>query len=347
MQPTPPSKKSQIPAQVTDKSALVSTPPASASTPVNAPTPTATMSSPQTPKSPRTKPPKAKASVKRKLAGPKTPIPPPATPSAPASDQQPATPGAVATPVAGPPAEVSLKRPREEDTPVASTSAAGHTSSEPSPKKVKTEWEGPPSESLAAKDQQAADANKSDEAAVKFYEEMSDLLRYAAETDSGNGHMRDISDTLGEILKGYGAPADGSDGGLRTGAFNGTDLGLSGSLASNSAGVDEFEFFDFSSFGHLEDDTGSKVGTPDLQPSSTNPSPGSGSETEAAGHGSGIGPDTAKIAEPKNDDAGDELKLGIWREIDGGESQYYQPAPEWKWEGAMATLDQPWAMSAS
>lgn len=343
---TPPSKKSQI-SQITDKGAPVSTPPAAASTPANAPTPTATMSSPQTPKSPRTKPPKAKAPVKRKATGPKTPIQSATTPSAQPNEQRPVTPGAAAAPAVGPSTEVGFKRPREEDVPVASTSAASLASSEPSAKKIKTEWDGPPIDSIVAKDQKAADAMKSDEAAVKFYEEMTEMLKFAAETDDGTDHMRDISDTLGEILKGYGAPADGSDANLLSGSLNIADMGPSGSSTSNGPVVDEFEFFDFSLYTNLEEDSGSKVGTPDLQPSSTNPSPGSGSETEAAGHASGSGPDVAKIAEAKSEDTRDDLRLGIWSEIDGGESQYFQPAPEWKWEGTMPTSNQSWAMFAS
>lgn len=74
------------------------------------------------------------------------------------------------------------------------------------------------------------------------------------------------------------------------------------------------------------------------------PSPESGSEPDVTGHGF-AGHDMAKIMDTMNDEAQDDLRFGIFQEIDGGgESLYYQPAPAWKWEGTMPTPEQPWAI---
>jgi len=102
--------------------------------------------------------------------------------------------------------------------------------------------------------------------------------------------------------------------------------------------VDEFvEFFDFSSFGAGdEDDAGSKAETPDLiSSSSTNPSPESGSEVDAAHQ--------ALTSDVKSEDFSDHLRLGVWKEVDGGESAYFHSG-QWKWDSPMQSLDQPWAI---
>ncbi|CAK5268789.1 unnamed protein product [Mycena citricolor] len=96
-------------------------------------------------------------------------------------------------------------------------------------------------------------------------------------------------------------------------------------------GPDEFvEFFDFSSFGPDEDaaESESKAATPDLvsSTSSTNPSPESLSETD-----------------PKPEDYNDFLRLGVWKEVDGGESAHFHSG-QWKWDSPMQTLEQPWAV---
>jgi hypothetical protein len=104
------------------------------------------------------------------------------------------------------------------------------------------------------------------------------------------------------------------------------------------------EFFDFSSFSTLDDDDweSTKAPTPDLLSStSTNPSPESGSEAEPSGQLSSEGLKTDEIME-----ASDPLQMGVWKEIDGGESAYYQQ-PDWRWDGPMPTLEEPWAIFTS
>ncbi|KAI5981956.1 hypothetical protein EDD15DRAFT_2523092 [Pisolithus albus] len=91
------------------------------------------------------------------------------------------------------------------------------------------------------------------------------------------------------------------------------------------------EFFDFSSCTTLEDEeSDSKAPTPELVPSTeANPSPESGK---------------TKIED--SSDHIDLLRLGVLREIDGGEAAHYQ-SDHWKWEGTMQTPEQPWAMLTS
>lgn len=240
-------------------------------------------------------------------------------------------------------AETGAKRQREEET----ASVGADASTNPSPKRVRTEWNGSPSEALLKK-QEEVDSIKTDEDATKFFEQMSDLLKMVSSDEGQELFTSEISDTLDQILKGYGAPPDLTDA-HELSSFSGSgDGGLAPSSPSQLPTIDEFEFFDFSSFGGIEEDVGSKAPTPDLvQASSTNPSPGSGSETDGGGH---AGSDTAKIADPKGEDLGDEsdpLRLGFWREIDGGESAYYQASDNWKWDTPMPASEQPWAVFGS
>jgi hypothetical protein len=98
------------------------------------------------------------------------------------------------------------------------------------------------------------------------------------------------------------------------------------------------------------DDDYSNPATPDLvASSSTNPSPESASDpADAAGHVAvGASSDAVKFANLKTEDSYDPdiLRLGVWKEIDGGESAYYQ-SDKWIWDGPMPVLDQPWAFAA-
>ncbi|KAJ6577233.1 hypothetical protein B0H19DRAFT_1019558 [Mycena capillaripes] len=302
------------------------TPPpvASASTPV--PNTPRDMSSPQAqaPKSPKGKP-KQKPPQKRKpstsvKAAAASPIPPPEPATAPSP--------------AG-----SNKRQRVEDASPpqqvmhASTSNASGPSAanEPSPpKRPKIEWDGPPNDALKARAEQVENV-KTEEDGAAFLEQMTELLKMAAGNDGQDALTSDFSETLDTIFKGFGAPIDESASGM-------SSLGMNdGSVSQDGAPpvVDEFEFFDFSSFVD-EDDAGSKAPTPDLiSSSSTNPSPESGSEVDAAHQ--------ALTSDVKSEDFTDHLRLGVWKEVDGGESAYFH-AGQWKWDSPMQSLDQPWAI---
>lgn len=181
------------------------------------------------------------------------------------------------------------------------------------------------------------EAGQSDEDAVKFLENMTEMLAMA--TSEGKQVPPEVSDTLDQILSGLSDNPQASTSSLADG------LGHDSSPPPVPAGDGFLEFFDFTLYN--EDEHGSKANTPDLvQASSTNPSPGSGSELDG-GHGSSSLPDTAHIADPKGDDeldGSDHLRLSIWKEIDGGEAAYYN-ADSWKWEGTMPTLEQPWAIA--
>lgn len=154
-----------------------------------------------------------------------------------------------------------------------------------------------------------------------------------------------IASTLDQILAGVAQePADAAATAAALSVHGVGDAGPPPTALSPHMGPanDAFlEFIDFSSFTTLEDeDNDSKAPTPDLVPSSeTNLSPESGSEGDLLGNAGP--PDKTKIEEP-----GDPLRLGSLKEIDGGESAYYQ-VDNWKWEGSMHTLDQPWAIFTS
>lgn len=346
LRPPPVMKKPSISAQPPPQastSAAVSTPtppPAySALTPAaNTPTPTHTASSPQAPKSPKVKasakpkaPPKRRPSVKNAPA----PAPPPA-------EHQPQTPASSSSGpgnASGSGSGSNTKRQRDEEPSIASTlgaSPSGSVANEPSPpKRIKTEWEGPPNEALKKKNE-AADNVKTEEDASAFLEQMTELIKMAAGGEGQESLTSDISDTLDQILKGYSDTPDG----MLSSLGESSRMHASSPPPTNLPIQDEFfEFIDFSSFATVEDDDdGSKAPTPDLSSSSTNPSPGSGSEADAAHHA------LLSSTEVKTEDRPDPLRLGTWKEIDGGESAYYQSS-DWKWDSPMAT--QEWAIFPS
>ena len=245
------------------------------------------------------------------------------------------------------PSVAGAKRPPEEDvatfTNVAPSEA--EASNAPSPKKARTEWEGETSEALL-KRQQEIESIKTDEDAAAFLDRMKELFAMTASTDNEMQH--DIASTLNQILAGVAQePADAAATAAALSVHGVGDAGPPPTALSPHLGPanDAFlEFIDFSSFTTLEDeDNDSKAPTPDLVPSSeTNPSPESGSEGDSLG--STGSPDKNKIDEPG--DRTDPLRLGSLREIDGGESAYYQSG-DWKWEDPMPTLDQPWAIFTS
>ena len=255
------------------------------------------------------------------------------------------------TPASGSGSGSNAKRQRDEEpsTPsIASmlgespaASGSGAVANEPSPpKKVKMEeWDGQPSEALKKKTE-AVENVKTEEDATAFLEQMTELIM-AARGEGQESLTSDISETLDMILKGY---ADGGDG---THGMPSLGMGSEGDGGQTSPPIppaDEFvEFFDFSSFGTLDDDdVGSKAPTPDmLSSSSTNPSPESNaSESDAAHHA--LLAATDPISKMEDNGVMDLLRLGTLKEIDGGESAYFQP-PDWKWDGSMPALEQPWA----
>jgi hypothetical protein len=189
------------------------------------------------------------------------------------------------------------------------------------------------------KKQEEIDAIETEEDACAFLERMTELIKLAAGGQGQESLSSNISDTLAAILQGYGSIPDASD------SSGMGSLGLDSVIQEEPPpalpAADEFvEFFDFSSFGTLDDDNGgSKAPTPDLlSSSSTNPSPESGSEADATGH-----PVTIDVKTEDSLDFSDPLRLGPWKEIDGGESAYYLQ-PDWKWDGPMPVLEQPWAI---
>ncbi|KAG6874803.1 hypothetical protein C0992_006468 [Termitomyces sp. T32_za158] len=313
------------PSSSTPNAVSTPTPPSnSASTPVaSASTPTA--SSPPAPKSP-----KGKTPVKPKKVTGRRPSVKNIQPSA--TEQAPTPPAA---------GGVSSKRQREE---VANASESSPGASGPSvvnepspPKRPKTEgeWGGPADEAVVKK-AEVIENIKTEEDASAFLEQMTEFIKMAGEGQQ-EALSSDISETLDQILKGYGSVPDGPDALYGFSSFG--TLGEPLQASTSKPHPDEFvEFFDFSSFtaADEENDTDSKAATPEL--SSTGPSPDSGSEADPAQQV------LLSMEPPKTEEF---LRLGPWKEIDGGESAYYHTADGWKWDSPMPTLEQPWAISNS
>lgn len=303
-----------VPAAIATISAVPSPTPPPAPTASTAPTPLAA-ASPQTPKSPKSKPPKAK--------GQRVPKQPTASPSEPPAAFSP-----------------GVKRQADEDVSIpAGPSTQPESMGAPSPKKVKTEdWEGEPSEGLAKRHQEVENIN-TDEDANAFMDKMKELVAMTASTDAGV--YDDIAHTLDRILQ--GAAQDPTH--ITTSAFASSIGGplseLSPPAAPNDAFLEFHEFIDYSRFTTLEDEEDSKAPTPDLVPSSTNPSPQSNPDADQSQGASS--PGKTKIEEPRESNHLDILHMGAFKEIDGGESAYYQ-ASDWKWDSVMPALDQPWAI---
>ena len=327
-----PSIKVQRKPQQSSSTAVASTPsPAAAATPVaSALTPTAVASPPLALKSPKGKPsgkPKATIGPTKRRASKVVPPPVPAEPvqsSPPISNR-------------------NTKRPHDDNTSNGAGPASGSSSTvanEPSPpKRPKTEWDSAPSEALRKKNE-AIDSIKTEEDASVFLEQMTaELIKMAANGEGQESLSSDISDTLEMILKGYGPIPD----------ISGTmSLGESSSAREPSPPpaplMDSFdEFFDFS-FGTVDDDeNNSKAPTPDLvSSSSTNPSPESNHEVDAANHS--LSSTSTSAMEIRTEELPDRLRLGTWKEIDHGEATYYNPITEWKYDSPMPSHDQPWAV---
>ena len=325
--PAPPIKVQRKPQQ-SSSTASASTPsPAAAATPVaSTPTPTAVASSPPQLKSPKAKASgKPKATIKRRVS---KVVPPPVS----------------VEPVQSSPSTSNrnTKRPHDDNTSSGAGAASGSSSTvanEPSPpKRLKTEWDSAPSEALRKKNE-AIDSIKTEEDASVFLEQMTaELIKMAANGEDQESLSSDISDTLEMILKGYGPIPDIS------GAMSLGESSTAREQSSPAPLMDSFdEFFDFS-FGAVDDDeNNSKAPTPDLvSSSSTNPSPESNHEVDAANHG--LSSSSLSAMEIKTEEQPDHLRLGTWKEIDHGEATYYNPTTEWKWDSPMPSHEQPWAI---
>ncbi|ESK82159.1 hypothetical protein Moror_14483 [Moniliophthora roreri MCA 2997] len=330
LQPPPIKKISSKGSASSPKDVSTPTPPANAPTP-NPPTPQ-NVGSPQTPKSPKTKPP-AKPRQQPKQRRPSSVSKPPTTPTT--------EPAQIPTSTNG------VKRPREDEEPSPSNAAGSASAAvpgpspsgvanEPSPpKRLKTsstDWDGPINEELKKKTE-VVDSIKTEEDASNFLETM---MKTISGSDDGSGNSAlppEFAQTLDMIFKGVGTVPDEGAGDMS--AILGSDIN---GRSTPPSVKDEFvEYFDFSSFSAAEDDNGSKADTPDLvSSSSTNPSPESVHDADPALH-------ATLLNDAKLEELSDPLRLGTLKEIDGGESAYYQ-SHEWKWDAPMTTLDQPWAI---
>jgi hypothetical protein len=224
---------------------------------------------------------------------------------------------------------VKRRRDDEESAPTQSTPA-------PKRPKINSDFDGTPSEALVKRNEQI-EKIKTDEDASKFLEEVTELIKQASGVEGQASMASDITDTLDQIFKSYTSGTD-----LPRLADAADTSGLSDRRPpSPSAGIraisDEFgDFFDFSSFEG--DESASKAPTPDLVPtSSTNPSPESNSDP--------VGTPFTMDLNAMDDSAmtTDLRRLGMWKEIDGGEGAFFQQ-DNWKWGTPMPTMDQPWAI---
>lgn len=364
----PPTKRKPVnaptPSNAAPSPAGVSTP-----APTNAPTPNAatTSASPSAmPKSPKVKT-KSKQ-VRRKASTAPIPQNQNANANAPGSSSHltsnaPSVPIAPPVPQALPTTQVpeplqqqgssgvngSMKRAREEEGGSGSNvapSPLGDPSvvvDQPSPpKRAKMEWDGPPSEEMQQRKAMIEDV-KTEEDTTQFLAQMSELFKMAG---NDSQQASDFTELTTEILKGVNQvpgmglldSGDGSGAGLDD--VFGTGTSLDQSMLAGGIKDDLEQYFDFARLGGEEDDSK----TPELVSSSstTNTSPGSNS-----GHDSNsetVGTSAVSLSnEIKNEDLMDLTYLGLWKELDGGESASYQ-SNDWKWDGVMTSLDLPWSI---
>jgi hypothetical protein len=297
-------------------------------TPVNA-------SSPQSVKSPKPKPkatptakkPPRKPSVR---AGANVPQPP-----APASTLAPAA--STSTPASPP--DSAGKRQREED----AAPVPAQIGAQGPPKRVKSEWDGPASDDTISRRQTHEAGIKTVEDALAYLEHTSAALSEQIAAEGSNSQLR--ADTEASLAQIRGVSASASDSiddftSLLGGALK-HEPGASGGNATDS--TDGFEFFDFTSLGKYEEDDKAAVAPlPDLLPStSTKSSPQSDSTFGGTPKLAALAKAVADpaIVPPSGDDP---YRLGIWSELDGGESAYFQPSDGWKWSGDMPLAD--WAI---
>jgi hypothetical protein len=277
-------------------------------------------SSPQPPKSPKTKTtPKNGSKKPRRPSKAQLPVSQSNSASTPTSQN-------ADEPITAPSPSSNLKRPREEAQaePPTLGSKRAKTANENS---ASTDSELPVSPDKV----DTSTINTEDEASA-FFEQMSELIRIAADSEGQETLSTDISDTLEMILKGCSGSEQDYTQATSLPSLDFADVVNPTHVNRNN----EFpEFLDLSSYGGQDDDDGGfKVATPDLvASSSTNPSPESAASDLDITH--------------KAEDISDSLRLGVWKEIDGGESAYYTQQGEWKWDSPMPTSEQSWAMFTS
>lgn len=304
-------------------------PAAPASTPGPSVSTPNTLASPQTPKSPK---PKAKPKGQAKQRRPSKAVAP-----------APSTASVSTAPAQGPSvAENSLKRQREDDT---SSSVLGgpdvNDDAGTPAKRIKGEWDETP-DSGPSKVQKEIEDIKTPEKAAQFYKDMSQLMEILQNPNDNNGTGldSDILETLATVAASC-ISQEASD--VLSSELNGKDS----SPKLGSSGVDALfnEFLDFTSFPQEDE----KFDTPDLIPSSsTNPSPESNAEPD--NHTLAMtGGEVGKASDIKSEltaDYSDPLRMGIWGELDGGESSYYTSDSLWKWDGSTSS-ENSWAISSS
>jgi len=353
----PPQRRNPKPANSGTPGAFSSPSPAAASTPThNAATPGAVTSSPQLGKSPKPKaqPKKPRQSQRRQSKQAATP------PATGAAGSTPTT-VALAESIATTPSmsNASIKRQREDDgfnTSGASPGMGGDgdaVANGPSPPK-RAKMENSPSSSFSGPPQsdtkppeaarkvpemaaEVAVKGETEEESAGFLDSMTQLIKLAA-SNEGQDVNADISGTLELLLKGYSPNAEGLEPG---------GSGLAGYQPGSPSAADSLAFDEIFDFSNMPDEPPEDMkDTPEFMRSSpTNPSPESNaSESDAAGHFHSRMPTSSMKMEPfKTEDIPDMLPAGLWKEIDGGEAAYFQ-GNEWKWEGHMSALEQPWAI---
>ena len=244
----------------------------------------------------------------------------------------------------------SMKRAREEEGGSGSNvapSPLGDSSvvvDQPSPpKRAKMEWDGPPSEEMQQRKAMIEDV-KTEEDTTQFLAQMSELFKMAG--SDPQQVSSDFTELTTELLKGVnqvpgmGLPDHGDGSGAGLDDVFGMGTSLDQSMLAGGVKDDLEQYFDFARLGGEEDDSK----TPELVSSSstTNTSPGSNS-----GHDSNsetVGTSAASLSnEVKNEELMDLTYLGLWKELDGGESASYQ-SNDWKWDGVMTSLDLPWSI---
>ncbi|KZV72600.1 hypothetical protein PENSPDRAFT_347281 [Peniophora sp. CONT] len=231
------------------------------------------------------------------------------------------------------------KRPREEEPAIAAAS----------PKRAKADWEGPPSDVQERRVKAAEEAPRDDAAAADFVDDM--MRQFASYEGDTAPLVSGINAILASVMPGG---AGGVGGGIEVGKDDGAGLDGNGGLGADDI-FDFSQYLDFDAGLGTGNGAGTVGATPELvHGSSANPSPESGSEPEA-----GVGGAPASNATGSSDKTpgglgeltfgtlDDPLHTGFWSEIDGGETSYYHGNPGWRYDGAMAASEQPWAISTS
>ncbi len=231
-----------------------------------------------------------------------------------------------------------MKRAREEDTlngnvVPSPAGTSGAVVDQPSPpKRPKVEWEVEPSEELQ-KRKSMIESIKPEEDPNVFLDQMREFFKTAG-GDPDSQIDPGFTELTNMLLKGCTqVPGNPDD-------LNLTSFGAPLDQAPIEEALDAY--FDFT-LGATQEEGDDDSKTPELVSSSstTNTSPGSNSGNESTAEGT-----TTATTEVKTEDTSDLTRLGSWKEIDGGESAFYQ-TNDWKWDSAMQTLDQPWAMFMS